>query len=174
MTVSSALIAPQADRPLTPAMVRVVWQIAAELDRARVPAAVDQAVWVQLATAEVRGDAGRDDNGWLRQAMRRLSGVTLSGETRNGKWGAVLVAQWEIVSGGSVMRILVPPAAVAAMRAPETFAKLDTEAHPDAGARHQIRSIPTLALFKGGRELDRVSGALPAPQLRAWLARHGL
>ncbi|MEK8085051.1 thioredoxin TrxC [Aquabacterium sp. A3] len=54
------------------------------------------------------------------------------------------------------------------------FAKLDTEAHPDAGARHQIRSIPTLALFKGGRELDRVSGALPAPQLRAWLARHGL
>ena len=54
------------------------------------------------------------------------------------------------------------------------FAKLDTEAHQDAGARHQIRSIPTLALFKGDREVDRVSGALPAPQLRAWLARHGL
>ncbi len=127
MTVSSALIAPQADRPLTPAMVRVVWQIAAELDRARVPVAIDQAVWVQLATAEVRGDSGRDDNGWLRQALRRLSGVTLSGETRAGKWGAVLVAQWEIVSGGSVLRVLVPPAAVAAMRAPETFAKLDSD-----------------------------------------------
>jgi thioredoxin 2 len=54
------------------------------------------------------------------------------------------------------------------------FAKLDTEAHPDIAARYQIRSIPTLALFKGGREIDRVSGALPPAQLQAWLARHGL
>ena len=54
------------------------------------------------------------------------------------------------------------------------FAKLDTEANPGVASRHQIRSIPTLALFKGGREVDRVSGALPGPQLRAWLARHGL
>jgi thioredoxin 2 len=54
------------------------------------------------------------------------------------------------------------------------FAKVDTEAEQSLGAHHQIRSIPTLALFKGGREIDRVSGALPAAQLQAWLARHGL
>jgi len=54
------------------------------------------------------------------------------------------------------------------------FAKVDTEAEQDIGARHNIRSIPTLALFVGGREVDRVSGALPAAQLQAWLARHGL
>lgn len=54
------------------------------------------------------------------------------------------------------------------------FAKVDTEAEPHLGADHQIRSIPTLALFKGAREIDRVSGALPAAQLQAWLARHGL
>ena len=41
-------------------------------------------------------------------------------------------------------------------------------------ATYQIRSIPTLALFKQGKEVDRVSGALPPAQLQAWLARHGL
>ncbi|MFT3856856.1 MAG: thioredoxin TrxC [Aquabacterium sp.] len=54
------------------------------------------------------------------------------------------------------------------------FAKVDTEAEQALGARHQIRSIPTLALFVNGREVDRVSGALPPQQLQAWLARHGL
>jgi len=54
------------------------------------------------------------------------------------------------------------------------FVKVDTEAHQQAAAQHQIRSIPTLALFRQGREVARVSGALPGPQLRAWLAQHGL
>ena len=49
--------------------------------------------------------------------------------------------------------------------------KLDTEAHPQAAAPFGIRSIPTLAVFGGGRELGRVSGALPLPQLMQWLAQ---
>ena len=44
--------------------------------------------------------------------------------------------------------------------------KVDTEAHPDAGARHGIQAIPTLAAFRGGREVERVSGALPLDELR--------
>ena len=52
------------------------------------------------------------------------------------------------------------------------FAKVDTEAEGTLAARHGIRSIPTLALFKGGREIDRVSGALPAQQLQSWLVGH--
>ena len=51
------------------------------------------------------------------------------------------------------------------------FAKVNTEAEQALAARHGIRSIPTLAVFKAGQELDRVSGALPAQQLQAWLAR---
>ena len=51
------------------------------------------------------------------------------------------------------------------------FAKVNTEAEQALAARHGIRSIPTLAVFKGGREVDRVSGALPAQQLEAWLRR---
>ncbi len=45
------------------------------------------------------------------------------------------------------------------------FVKVDTEANQDLGARFNIRSIPTLAVFKGSQELGRVSGALPPKQL---------
>ena len=48
--------------------------------------------------------------------------------------------------------------------------KLDTEAHPDAGARFGIRSIPTLVVFRGGKEVERASGALPLQELRRFAA----
>jgi thioredoxin 2 len=51
------------------------------------------------------------------------------------------------------------------------FVKVNTEAEQTLAARHGIRSIPTLALFRNGRELDRVSGALPGQQLGAWLSQ---
>ncbi|PSJ42435.1 thiol reductase thioredoxin [Zobellella endophytica] len=51
------------------------------------------------------------------------------------------------------------------------LAKLDTEAHQAAAARFGIRSIPTLLVFSGGKELARQSGALPAGQLRQWLSQ---
>lgn len=53
------------------------------------------------------------------------------------------------------------------------FTKVNTEEQQGLAGRHGIRSIPTLALFKGGREVDRVSGALPEKELEAWLRRHG-
>lgn len=51
------------------------------------------------------------------------------------------------------------------------FAKVNTEAEQALAGQHAIRSIPTLAIFKGGQEIDRVSGALPGQQLQAWLQR---
>lgn len=49
------------------------------------------------------------------------------------------------------------------------FAKVNTEAQQSLGGRFNIRSIPTLILFKAGKEIDRVSGALDANQLISWL-----
>ena len=48
------------------------------------------------------------------------------------------------------------------------LAKVDTEAAPALGTRFNIRSIPTLALFVGGREIARQSGALTAADIVAW------
>lgn len=50
------------------------------------------------------------------------------------------------------------------------FAKLDTQNNPASAGAWQIRSIPTLILFRQGKEADRVSGALPASALDQWIA----
>jgi thioredoxin 2 len=52
------------------------------------------------------------------------------------------------------------------------LAKVDTEAQPALGQRFGIRSIPTLALFVGGRELARQPGALSAPDIVRWARQH--
>jgi len=49
--------------------------------------------------------------------------------------------------------------------------KLDTEANPDIGQQYNIRSIPTLAIFKNGTEIERISGALPPAQLEQFVSR---
>ena len=49
------------------------------------------------------------------------------------------------------------------------FAKVNTESAQQLGARLNIRSIPTLALYHRGKEIDRIAGALPAPQLKQWI-----
>lgn len=47
--------------------------------------------------------------------------------------------------------------------------KVDTDAEPGLAARFRIQAIPTLILFRGGRELARQSGAMPAAALDAWI-----
>ena len=52
------------------------------------------------------------------------------------------------------------------------LAKVNTEAEPDLGARFGIRSIPTLALFQGGREVARQAGAMAAADIVRWVQSH--
>lgn len=49
------------------------------------------------------------------------------------------------------------------------FAKVNTETQQQLGSQFQIRSIPTLAVFKSGKELDRLSGALRPPELEQYV-----
>jgi thioredoxin 2 len=50
------------------------------------------------------------------------------------------------------------------------IAKVDTDALPDVAARFGIQSIPTMIVFRGGNEADRVSGAMPASAIEARLS----
>ncbi len=52
------------------------------------------------------------------------------------------------------------------------LAKVNTEAEQSLAARFNIRSIPTMILFRHGRELGRMSGALPAGQIVAFARQH--
>ena len=52
------------------------------------------------------------------------------------------------------------------------FGKVDTDAERSLAARYHIQAIPTMILVRGGRELARRSGAMPAGPLRAWIERN--
>ncbi len=53
------------------------------------------------------------------------------------------------------------------------LAKLNTEAEQALAARFGIRSIPTLVLFRGGREIARQSGAMDTAGIVGWARRQG-
>ena len=49
--------------------------------------------------------------------------------------------------------------------------KVNTDVLDELGARHGIRSIPTLAVFTGGREVTRTTGARPAVEIESFVAQ---
>ncbi|WP_428086533.1 thioredoxin TrxC [Candidatus Thioglobus sp.] len=63
--------------------------------------------------------------------------------------------------------------AVASQLEPKArFIKIETETEQTVSAKYNIHSIPTLVLFKNGQEVDRVSGALSAPDFTNWVNKY--
>jgi len=52
------------------------------------------------------------------------------------------------------------------------FTKVNTEDEQELAARFNIKSIPTLIIFKDGKELQRVSGALDSANLTQFINSH--
>lgn len=144
-------------------MVSTIWEIAAALDEQRVPAVVENAVWLEVPTRRLRGDGARADNVWLRECLRRLTKVELSGEHKGDPWGAVVVAEWRITQGGSVARLLIPPAGIHALRSPNTFTKIE------AAAAHQLsgHGRRLYAILADKKRLGRPYWTFTVAELRA-------
>jgi len=71
-------------------------------------------------------------------------------------------------------RMMAPAFKAAAARFPlkARFLKVNTETNQTTAAQFAIRGIPTIIVFKGGQEVDRVSGALPEDQIVQMVGRH--
>ena len=60
-------------------------------------------------------------------------------------------------------------AAAARLEPHARLAKVNVDEEPAIASRFGIQSIPTLCLFRGGREVDRRSGAMTAGALEQWV-----
>jgi thioredoxin 2 len=49
------------------------------------------------------------------------------------------------------------------------FGKINTETNQTSGQMFDVRGIPTLVIFFKGKEIDRISGALPIDKFMTWL-----
>ena len=139
ITVPSSLVSIRSKEPMSPAMRAVMWEIGAALDEKRIKPGQREAVWLSIPTKRLRGEGARDDNAHLKVTLERLAGVYLTGEHDGDEWGAVILAEWHLEQGGSMARLFIPPAAVAAIQSPQTFAKIEARAlHSLTGHGRQL------------------------------------
>lgn len=127
------------------------------------------------------------------QATNRLPAERLSADAKCGKCGkALLTASVHDLTAQTVNKVIqknevltiidfwaswcqpclmmAPNFKDAAKQLPKVvFAKLQTDKYEQAAAPYNIRSLPTMVAYRGGKEVARQSGALPTGQIVQWI-----
>jgi thioredoxin 1 len=77
----------------------------------------------------------------------------------------VLVDMWAAWCGPCRLIAPVVEELAQAYQGKVKIGKLNVDDHPGVAAQYRVMNIPTLLLFKGGREVDRIVGAQPKEEL---------
>ena len=77
----------------------------------------------------------------------------------------VLVDLWAAWCGPCRMIAPIVEELASAYRGKIKIGKLNVDDHPQVAAQFRVMNIPTLLLFKGGQEVDRIVGVVPREEL---------
>ena len=104
-------------------------------------------------------------------ALVDLAGKPVTSESLKGK--VVIVDFWATWCGPCHMVAPEVQKAAEQLAGRALVFKVDTDANPELSQRFQIRSIPTIAAFDGGREVRRTAGVQRAAAIQALVATQG-
>ncbi|PIE07709.1 MAG: thiol reductase thioredoxin [Rhodobacterales bacterium] len=103
--------------------------------------------------------------------VREMDAATLAKAARNDTL-PLLVDFWAPWCGPCRMMAPEFARAAEALGTGARLAKINTEDHPKVSAKHNIRGIPTMILYRNGREVARQSGAVPASAIEAFVRQN--